>query len=128
MKTTNEQTLSKPLISEVFEALGEASTCWIPKPSSQVFDSTKATKIGDELMEKISSDIPNAMAALGKALLKFKGGEGDYYHACKYNIAMSFFDECERFCRVNKKKNIHPGAFAEIGNNAAKKFLDLLIK
>jgi hypothetical protein len=41
----------------VFEALGEASTCWIPPPSDQVFDSTQATAIGEELLAEIRSRI-----------------------------------------------------------------------
>jgi hypothetical protein len=41
----------------VFESLGEASTCWIPPPSDQVFDSRQATAIGEELLAEIRSRI-----------------------------------------------------------------------
>ena len=37
----------------VFTALGEASMCWNPQPSNQVFDSTRAVKIGEELYNNI---------------------------------------------------------------------------
>lgn len=37
----------------VFTALGEASMCWNPQPSKQVFDSTRAVKIGEELYNNI---------------------------------------------------------------------------
>ncbi|MES3018201.1 MAG: hypothetical protein V4721_10500 [Bacteroidota bacterium] len=39
----------------VFESLGEVSMCWTPRPSSQVFDSTKAMEIGDKLVEDLRS-------------------------------------------------------------------------
>lgn len=37
----------------VFEALGEASMCWLPQPSDQVFDSAKAQAIGTKLVDRI---------------------------------------------------------------------------
>lgn len=41
------------LKESIFMALGEASMCWDPLPSNQVFDSTRAKEIGDKLVEKI---------------------------------------------------------------------------
>lgn len=73
------------------------------------------------------SSVPDAMTVLKKALVKDKSEGTSYYYTWQSTIAGAFYDECERFCKANKKKAIHPGAFAEVGNNAAKKFLDLLI-
>ena len=42
----------KILKTKVFEALGEASMCWEPRPEG-VFDSTHAQKIGEKLMQEI---------------------------------------------------------------------------
>ncbi len=41
------------LKESIFMALGEASMCWDPLPSNQVFESTRAKEIGDKLVEKI---------------------------------------------------------------------------
>jgi hypothetical protein len=37
----------------VFKSLGEATMCWEPQPSIQVFDSTRAMKIGEKLINDI---------------------------------------------------------------------------
>lgn len=37
----------------IFQALGEASMCWEPRPSSQVFDSAACSKVGDRLLKDI---------------------------------------------------------------------------
>lgn len=37
----------------VFEALGEASMAWKPRPSSAEFDSKMAVKIGNRLIKQI---------------------------------------------------------------------------
>ena len=44
------------LQNKVFEALGEVSLCWNPRPTG-VFDSTNAERIGNELMKEIDSEI-----------------------------------------------------------------------
>ena len=44
---------NKTLENKVFEALGEVSTCWIPNTGNAVFDSTKATEVGNRLMKEI---------------------------------------------------------------------------
>lgn len=41
--------MNKP-VTEIYEALGEASMCWNPRPSG-VFDSTKASEIGERLVK-----------------------------------------------------------------------------
>jgi hypothetical protein len=43
----------------IFEALGEASTCWENMYSTGVFDSTRAGMIGDKLMEDIKNLVRN---------------------------------------------------------------------
>lgn len=37
----------------IFQALGEASMCWNPSPSTQIFESSKAEKIGNRLIEEL---------------------------------------------------------------------------
>ncbi len=52
--------------------------------------------------------------------------EGSYYYAWQSNIAMAFKDEFDRFRKINKNvssKDVH-----KIANDAAKNFLDQLIK
>ena len=44
--------LSDELRTKIFEALGEASMCWIPRPTGE-FDSTNTERIGNELIEEI---------------------------------------------------------------------------
>lgn len=43
-----------PLRTAVMEALGAASSCWIPDTGDAVFDSERATRIGDDLMAVIT--------------------------------------------------------------------------
>lgn len=45
-------TKKEQLESVVFQALGTASLCWIPKPAG-VFDSQTAKEVGDALVEAI---------------------------------------------------------------------------
>lgn len=40
----------------VFESLGAASVCWIPRPTGE-FDSERAKEIGDELVRWIQDTI-----------------------------------------------------------------------
>lgn len=47
----------RTLTTEVFEALGAASVCWIGDGwKTDVFDSSRARAIGDELMGKIRAE------------------------------------------------------------------------
>ena len=45
---------SEPIKTQIFTALGEASMCWIPKPTGE-FDSNTATQIGDRLYKSIKT-------------------------------------------------------------------------
>jgi hypothetical protein len=38
----------------IFQALGEASMCWNPLPSTQIFQSREAEKIGNRLIEELN--------------------------------------------------------------------------
>lgn len=50
-------TLSDNLKTSIYMAIGEASTCWIPDTGSAVFDSTRAEKIANKLIEKIEKEL-----------------------------------------------------------------------
>lgn len=39
--------------AKVFEALGEASVCWERMEGTGVFDSVRATRVGDQLIRDI---------------------------------------------------------------------------
>lgn len=41
-------------------AVGEASMCWTPPPGSQVFDSTRASKVVDDLTDAVLTIVQNA--------------------------------------------------------------------
>jgi hypothetical protein len=49
--------LSQPLKTRIYEALGKASMCWNPRPSTAVFDSTECKKVGDELVAAIEAEL-----------------------------------------------------------------------
>jgi len=52
----------------------------------------------------------------------------DLYYAWQSNIAMSFYDNVKWYKEKNKKKYLSKKDYAMIGNEAAKHFLDLLIR
>lgn len=52
----------------VGEALGAASMCWVPKPSTQVFDGTRAQWIADSLNAHIQAVIDAVIAGTAKAV------------------------------------------------------------
>lgn len=112
------------LEQEVFQALGEASMSWIETPKG-VFDSSNAKRIGEELMKKINSDVPNAVTVLTKALKEDK----EFFYGYQANIAMQFKDEYDREWNelnlhregVPEKVDIH-----KVANAAAINFLNLL--
>jgi hypothetical protein len=108
----------KTLQTEVFEAMGETSMCWEPIPAG-VFQSTNAERIGNELMAKIESNVPNAIKALVKALKE----DGSYYYSWQANIAMAFYDEWKRNDKEGYCKDQH---LHVVANKAAMNFLDLL--
>lgn len=51
-----QKDIKKSLKTKVFESLGEASMCWSETPNA-IFDSSKATEIGNELLETINNEI-----------------------------------------------------------------------
>lgn len=52
--------LSSEIYHAIFEAIGAASMCWTPQPSTEVFDSSSAEKIAVELCFKIANEIEKA--------------------------------------------------------------------
>ena len=44
------------LKEKVFQALGEASMCWLPNTGNLEFDSSKAVKIGEKLWIEIKKN------------------------------------------------------------------------
>lgn len=80
-------------------------------------------------MQTMNGELKQAVEALCKALAEDKA-EGSYYYAWQANIAMAFKDEYDQSANLDELYphqkshiNIH-----EIANNAAKNFLDMLIK
>ena len=49
--------VSSKLYHGVFEAIGAASMCWNPHPSTEVFESEKASQIAMDLLFKIADEI-----------------------------------------------------------------------
>lgn len=54
------------LKQKIFESIGAASMCWEPRPSSQVFDSTKAKEIGDSLYASVETELAAVTAEIAK--------------------------------------------------------------
>ena len=106
---------------QIHQALGYASMCWIPKPSTEVFDSKEASKCGEELIEQLEKNTTLAIKILQNSLK-----EADYYMAWQDNMAMAFKDEYVRM--VGKSPDLEAEQLHIIANNAAKNFLNLLIK
>jgi hypothetical protein len=52
-----EAVMMSDLKQKIFESVGAASMCWEPRPSSQVFDSTKAKEIGDSLYASVETEL-----------------------------------------------------------------------
>jgi len=48
--------LSSDMYHAVFEAVGHASMCWNPRPSSEVFDTSEAEKCAVDLCFKIANE------------------------------------------------------------------------
>ena len=49
--------LSSDMYHAVFECIGAASMCWNPRPTNEVFDSERASKIALELCFKIAEEL-----------------------------------------------------------------------
>lgn len=93
-------------------------------PDKKEFNTEEFIKMSNKLgVSFINTDIPisKAIEVLQKELNKDKF-EGSYYYSWQANIAMAFKDEFNRTPEVFKN-DIH-----NIANQAAKNFLDLLIK
>src|SRR6185503_3885861 len=60
--------LSSEMYHAVFEAIGEASMCWNPRPGSEVFASEQASNVAVRLCFKIAEEIE----AIGKVLPESK--------------------------------------------------------
>lgn len=56
--------ISSEMYHAVFEAIGAASMCWIPLPSTQEYDSSRASKIAVELCFKIAEELEKKQATL----------------------------------------------------------------
>ena len=63
-----------------------------------------------------------------KKLIKALRKDAGYFLGWQANIAMAFFDEYQRAMTKNKKRYINRDELHKISNNAAKNFLNLLIK
>lgn len=49
--------VSSEIYHSVFESIGEASMCWNPRPSVEVFDTEKATDVALRLLFKIAEEL-----------------------------------------------------------------------
>jgi len=49
--------ISSEMYHAVFEAIGQASMCWKPRPGSEVFASEEASKIALDLCFKIADEL-----------------------------------------------------------------------
>ena len=70
-------------------------------------------------------DIHEAMKTIRIELAKDQS-DGSYYYAWQANLAIAFYDEMKNYCEKNNIAlyiDLH-----EISNNAAKRFLNLLIR
>ena len=60
--------ISSELYHAVFEAIGSASMCWNPRPSSEVFHSEEASKVAVDLCFKFANELESKTEHLEKAL------------------------------------------------------------
>lgn len=49
--------VSSEIYHAVFEAIGAASMCWSPRPSTEVFNSEEASKLAVDLLFKIADEM-----------------------------------------------------------------------
>lgn len=70
----------------------------------------------------------NKFADALKIVRKSLRDDSDLYYGYQANIAMAFSDEYSRAIAKNKKRYINRDELHKISNNAAKNFLNLLIK
>lgn len=60
----------------MFQALGEASLCWDPRPGNQVFDAQHAHAIGQDLLAKILAEQDRLQEELADAITRGQSMEG----------------------------------------------------
>jgi hypothetical protein len=60
--------ISSEIYHGVFEAIGEASMCWNPRPSNEVFASEQASDVAVRLCFKIANEVENKTARLQDAV------------------------------------------------------------
>lgn len=77
--------ISGEMYHAVFEAIGEASTCWNPRPSGEVFSSEEAADVAVRLCFKIAKETDRLRDALEK--IQFFAATG---------ILQASFDEIKR--------------------------------
>lgn len=56
--------ISSEMYHSVFEAIGAASMCWNPRPTTEVFSSEEASKIAIDLCFKIAHEKESACSTL----------------------------------------------------------------
>ncbi len=103
----------------------------IIKPWKEVIFEIVRQDAGKVLVETVENmKLGEAIKVLQKHLREDKS-EGSYYYSWQANIAMAFKDECGRYygegCE-NDGKYLEVSDIHTIANQAAKNFLDLLIK
>lgn len=110
---------SLSLVSAVFQALGAASNCWDPFDCTGIFDSERASSIGNALLEKIKTDKFPASEFTGQLIdigpeaftngevINYKGA--NFYRACDAWVS-NLENGGKSFC---VKRVDHPGDFHE---------------
>jgi hypothetical protein len=58
--------ISSNLYHAVWEAIGEASLCWQPKPSTHFFDTSRASQIATDLCFKIAEELESLQQRIEK--------------------------------------------------------------
>lgn len=59
--------ISSAMYHDTFEAIGEASMCWNPRPSDEVFASEQASDVAVRLCFKIAAEVESKTALLREA-------------------------------------------------------------
>ena len=92
--------ISSEIYHAVFEAIGEASMSWIPKPAGQ-FDSTLASDVASRLCFKIADEIERLQCPSCGTILKQDPCKPDK------NVKVPKYDYLSEGCDPNKfpKKN-----------------------
>lgn len=112
---------------KVYESLGQASMAWSEIPTG-VFEDKEAVKIAEALIRHIKNNknitIRETVERLCEELVKDRA----YYYGWQANIAMAFQDEYYKHYKEMGMTGVEIDSIHKISNNAAKNFLNLLIK